>query len=155
MDVFWKKGRKHHKYVSEHLPGQQKIIFTNATVFLMKMKNLVSPQPTAFVNQDNCRRRFKVNWTNPLIFTKTAACSVGEIWQCLQAPGTDQESLKNMETDLVPSEPAFHACQLFSPAYTAKDPGKSIWSPIFRKTFLLEWYEVTIRLQKLPLISYF
>lgn len=79
---------------------------------------------------------------------------MGEIWQYLQIPGMDQEGLKDMETDLVPSEPALHACQLFSPAYSAKDPGKSIWSPIFHKAFLFGWYEVTIRLQKFPLISH-
>lgn len=59
MDVFWKKGKKEHKYISKHRPAQQKIIFTSITVVLMKIKNLVSPGPTAFVNQDNCREEFK------------------------------------------------------------------------------------------------
>lgn len=56
------------------------------------MKNLVSPGPTAFVNQDNCKRGLKVNWKNPLNNDRdSAAHSVSEIWQYPQAPGMDEE----------------------------------------------------------------
>jgi len=105
----------------------RKKIIRNTIVLFQKMKNLVSLGPTAFVNQDNCKRGLKVNLKNPLITTQILLLILltkSDSAQRLQE--WTKRGLRNTETDHVRrrlcSKSAFHACHLLSSAYSGKEP---------------------------------
>lgn len=84
--------------------------------------------------------------------------SAGEMWPCLQAPETEEEGSEENRAKSRPRSagphprPASYLSCMWWKGWQAKL--FFIWYLLFPNAFLLRCYEVTIKLQKLPLISY-
>lgn len=119
------------------------------------------PTTSKDVNQDNSKRGFKVNWKNPLIMAQILLLIL-LVKSAHRLQEWMKRGLKNTETHLLHRQlyrrSAFHACQLLQLHVVERIHmiSRASLYPylLFPNGLLLQYYEVTIKLQKLPLISY-